>query len=82
MINFLSDIQPNDDERDFLLTYLSHALYGNMLEWFTILTGVGRNGKSKFIELIKKTFGEFLVLLKVKCSRDHNQMQIHLILVY
>lgn len=46
---FLSDIQPNDIERDFLLTYISHALYGNMLEWFTILTGCGRNGKSKLI---------------------------------
>lgn len=59
LLNFLSDIQPNDDERNFLLTYLSHALYGNMLEWFTILTGGGRNGKSKLVELLKKTFGEY-----------------------
>jgi P4 family phage/plasmid primase-like protien len=57
---FLSDIQPEKEERDFLLTYLSHALYGNMLEWFTIFTGSGgRNGKSKFIELIGKVFGDF-----------------------
>ncbi len=60
LLQFLSDIQPDEAEREFLLTYLSHALYGNMLEWFTILTGTnGRNGKSKFIELIKKVFGDY-----------------------
>lgn len=59
LLQFLEDIQPNEEEREFLLTYLSHALYENMLEWFTILTGAGRNGKSKLIELIKKTFGDY-----------------------
>jgi hypothetical protein len=57
---YLSDIQPNKEDRDFLLTYLSLALYGNTLEFFTILTGnLGRNGKTKFIELIGKVFGDF-----------------------
>lgn len=64
LLTFLSDIQPDEAERDFLLTYLSHALYGNMLEWFTILTGNGRNGKSKFIELIKKVFGDLYSPIK------------------
>jgi P4 family phage/plasmid primase-like protien len=59
LLRFLEDIQPNKEERDFLLTYLSHALCENILEWFTILTGAGRNGKSKLIELIKKTFGNY-----------------------
>lgn len=59
LFHFLEDIQPNKEEREFLLTYLSHALYENMMEWFTILTGAGRNGKSKLIELIKKTFGNY-----------------------
>lgn len=59
LLKFLKDIQPNEEEREFLLTYLSHALYENMLEWFTILTGEGRNGKSKLIELIKKTFSNY-----------------------
>jgi P4 family phage/plasmid primase-like protien len=64
LIKFLCDIQPDAIEREFLLTYLSHALYGNMLEWFTILTGSGRNGKSKFIELIKKVFGNYYSPMK------------------
>jgi P4 family phage/plasmid primase-like protien len=59
LIQFLEDIQPNKDERDYMLTYLSIALFGNLLELFTILTGCGRNGKSKLIELLKITFGDY-----------------------
>ena len=59
LIQFLEDIQPNKLERDYLLTYLSTALFGNSLELFTILTGQGRNGKSKLIELLKMTFGNY-----------------------
>ena len=42
-----------------MLTYLSVGLIGNLLELFTILTGCGRNGKSKLIELLKYTFGDY-----------------------
>ena len=59
LLKFLEDIQPNQKERDYLLTYLSTALFGNSLELFTILTGQGRNGKSKIIELLKMTFGDY-----------------------
>ena len=59
LLQFLEDIQPNKKERDYLLTYLSTALFGNSLELFTILTGQGRNGKSKLIELLKLTFGNY-----------------------
>ena len=59
LIQFLEDIQPNKKERDYLLTFLSTALFGNSLELFTILTGKGRNGKSKLIELLKLTFGDY-----------------------
>jgi len=37
LIQFLEDIQPNKLERDYLLTYLATALFGNLLELFTIL---------------------------------------------
>ena len=40
LLKFLEDIQPNKDERDYMLTYLSIGLFGNLLELFTILTGV------------------------------------------
>ena len=59
LLTFLEDIQPNKEERDYMLTYLSIALFGNALELFTILTGCGRNGKSKLVELLKVTFGEY-----------------------
>ena len=71
-MQFIEGIQPNEEEREFLLTYLSHALYENMLEWFTILTGAGRNGKSKLIELIKIRSGIITVLSKAKCLLGHN----------
>jgi P4 family phage/plasmid primase-like protien len=59
LLKFLEDIQPNKGEMDYMLTYLSIGLFGNELELFTILTGNGRNGKSKLIELLKATFGEY-----------------------
>jgi P4 family phage/plasmid primase-like protien len=59
LLQFLEDIQPNKEERDYMLTYLSIGLIGNLLELFTILTGCGRNGKSKLIELLKTTFGDY-----------------------
>jgi P4 family phage/plasmid primase-like protien len=59
LLIFLQDIQPNKNERDYMLTYLSIGLVGNLLELFTILTGCGRNGKSKLIELLGKTLGEY-----------------------
>lgn len=59
LLHFLNDIQPDKKEREYLLTFLSTALFGNSLELFTILTGKGRNGKSKLIELLKMTFGDY-----------------------
>jgi P4 family phage/plasmid primase-like protien len=59
LLNFLEDIQPNKEERDYMLTYLSIGLVGNLLELFTILTGCGRNGKSKIVELLKLTLGDY-----------------------
>ena len=59
LLQFLQDIQPNQEEREYMLTYLSIGLIGNQLELFTILTGSGRNGKSKLIELLKLTLGDY-----------------------
>jgi phage/plasmid-associated DNA primase len=59
LLKFFHDILPNGAECEYFLLYLSHALYGNVLELFTILTGVGRNGKSKTIELLEMTFGQY-----------------------
>jgi P4 family phage/plasmid primase-like protien len=60
LIKFLNDIQPDEKQLNYLLTYISTCLPGlNTEELFTILTGSGRNGKSKFISLLKKTFGDY-----------------------
>ena len=59
LLKFLEDIQPNKEEREYMLTYLSIGLVGNLLELFTIFTGCGRNGKSKLVDLIELTFGEY-----------------------
>ena len=56
---FLCDIQPVEEERNYILTYFSICLVGNLLELFTILSGIGRNGKTKFVELVKMTFGDY-----------------------
>jgi P4 family phage/plasmid primase-like protien len=59
LINFLNDLLPKDDLK-YLLTYLATGIVGeNILSLFTILTGIGRNGKSKFVELIKVSLGNY-----------------------
>jgi P4 family phage/plasmid primase-like protien len=64
LIKFLEDIQPNEEERKYLLSYVATALFGNTHELFTVLTGDGRNGKSKFVELLDKTFGDYYDTIK------------------
>ena len=67
LITFLKEILPIDDVREYFLTYLSSCLIGlNICELFTILTGKGRNGKSKLIELIAFTMGDYIGRPKCK----------------
>jgi P4 family phage/plasmid primase-like protien len=64
LIKFLEDIQPKKEEREYLLTYISTGLFGNILQYFTILSGNGSNGKSVFINLLKETFGDYFGSLR------------------
>jgi len=67
LITFLKDILPVEEDREYFLTYLSSSLIGlNICEMFTILTGKGRNGKSKLIELIAFTMGDYIGRPKCK----------------
>lgn len=66
LLKFLEDIQPDKNERDYLLTYISTALFGNTLELFTILFGDGSNGKNKFVELLDKAFGDYYDTMKMQ----------------
>lgn len=57
---FLTDIQPDENERNYMLTVLSVSLVGtNILELLHIMSGTGRNGKSKIAELMGLTFGDY-----------------------
>ena len=72
LLQFLDDILPIEEDREYFLKYLSTGLIGlNECELFTILTGVGRNGKSKLVDLIKMTFGNYFA--NPKCKLLTNQ---------
>lgn len=58
--NFLESIQPEETEREYLLTYLATSLIGtNPDELFHIFSGKTRNGKSKLRDVIRLTLGEY-----------------------
>jgi P4 family phage/plasmid primase-like protien len=62
LIQFLTDILPNKEVRDFLLYNIASCLLGceNREQEFYILTGKkGANGKSVLSNLIEDTFGNF-----------------------
>lgn len=63
---FLSQIQPNSESRDYLLTFLASCLEGaNADESFHIWTGRGGNGKSKINELFLNTIGQYASKLPI-----------------
>lgn len=63
---FIRDIMPNKDVRKYLLTIAASCLDGlNRDEKFYILTGAGRNGKSKFVQLLQETLGPYAVSLPI-----------------
>ena len=69
---FISQIIPKKGVRDYVLTLLSSLLDGNLLELFNIWTGSGGNGKSKLIELVELTLGDYCAKLSVSaitCKR-------------
>jgi phage/plasmid-associated DNA primase len=50
--NLLNTIFPDECVRDHFLTLLSSSLFGKMMPYFVILTGVGRNGKDSIMSRI------------------------------
>ena len=57
---FFRDIQPEESERNYLLTFLSFLLkFNNPEEKFTIFSGKTRNGKTKLTDLISHTLGDY-----------------------
>ena len=63
---FFKEILPDKDIRKYCIRFISTRLSGNVLDQrFSIWTGVGANGKSVLIELIRNTFGDYCVNLPV-----------------
>jgi P4 family phage/plasmid primase-like protien len=63
---FLRKIQTNDEIREYLLLTLASYLQGNNKEeTFIIWIGCGSNGKSKLLELLEKSFGEYCCKLPI-----------------
>lgn len=60
VMTFVSQVLPDEDERDYVLTLLATFLNGNnRQERFHIWTGSGGNGKSKIIELFLLAIGDY-----------------------
>ena len=60
VMDFVSQILPDEDERDYVLVLLASFLSGtNRNEKFHIWTGSGGNGKSKLIELYQMAIGDY-----------------------
>jgi len=60
IMTFLKKIYPDPVLREYCLTLFAACLEGaNREQKFYILTGLGSNGKSKIVELMSKTFGEY-----------------------
>ena len=60
IMDFFTKIYPDPVLRDYVLTLLSACLEGaNREQKFYIMTGGGSNGKSKLVDLMSKTMGEY-----------------------
>ncbi len=71
---FLCQILPNVEIREYVLKFVASCLCGsNPDEKFYIWTGSGGNGKSKFVELIDKTFGEYSFKLPISLLTQKRQ---------
>jgi len=72
LLQFLEDIQPNEEERHYMLTLCSMSLIGKQIEIFHIWKGTGCNGKSTMAKLLEQTFGEYhsSVPAKMVCRKN------------
>lgn len=63
--DFFTKLFPNEELRKYTLRLLASCLEGfNREQCFYIATGVGGNGKSKLVELMRMTFGDYQTALQ------------------
>jgi P4 family phage/plasmid primase-like protien len=64
--HFMSDVQPDEDMKNYVLDLMASCLQGNIPdEKFHIWTGTGGNGKSLSIFLLMQTLGEYSATLPI-----------------
>ena len=62
---FLTEVLPKDNIREYVLTVFGSFVSGKTYEKFFIFTGKGGNGKSKLIELLENSLGNYSCTLPV-----------------
>lgn len=74
IFNFLAQVFPDPETRDYVLILLASFLEGrNPNEKFHIWTGVGGNGKSKLLELFEGAFGKYTAKIPVTIFTQKNK---------
>ncbi len=59
---FLREILPDDDVRDFVQTLFGVGLIGKVIEHvLPIFTGVGRNGKTTLLNVVRAALGDYAI---------------------
>jgi len=79
-IAFVNDLFQNDMEQvGYFLKFLTYCLTGNISQqFFHILYGIGRNGKSTLLKIISSIFGTYYCVLNndiIKLTKDDNKAQ-------
>ena len=60
ILDFFDKLFPDQDVREYVLLLAASCLEGcNREQCYYIMTGSGGNGKSKFVDLMQNTFGEY-----------------------
>ena len=63
---FLSEVQPNDEKREYIIKTLANSLHGsNREEKVYFWTGEGGNGKSKLYSLLESCMGDYAANISV-----------------
>ena len=62
---FLTEVLPKDNIREYVMTVFGSCVTGKTYEKFFIFTGKGGNGKSKLVELLENSLGNYSCTLPV-----------------
>ncbi|KAI5160454.1 putative DNA primase/helicase [Nematocida ausubeli] len=65
LMQFINDIFPIEEERDYFLRTVAHSLFSNIkIEEIYFMLGAGSNGKTLFLQLLIKAINPFITNVK------------------